>query len=63
MRWRMRRSHHSISWSIVAVGGVLEGAAHQEALHLHREEGLEDAGGIEVEAVGEGRGGGGAEDL
>ena len=38
-----------MSWSIVCGCGVLEGAAHEEALHLHGEEGLEDGGGIEVE--------------
>ena len=62
MRWRMRRSHHSISWSSF-VAGCFEGSAHEEALHLHGEEGLEDGGGIEVKAGGEGVGGGGAEDL
>ena len=34
--------------------------AHGEALHLHREEGLEDGGWVEVEHVGEGVGGCGA---
>ena len=43
--------------------GMLEGAAHGEALHLHGEEGLEDGGGIESEAIGEGAGGDGAGDL
>ena len=44
MRWRMRRSHHSISWG--ALGGwVLEDAPEEEALHLHLEEGLVDVGG------------------
>ena len=62
MRWRMRRSHHSMSWSSVGCG-VFEGAAHQEALHLHGEEGLEDGGGVEAEAGCESDGGGGAEDL
>ncbi len=46
-----------------SVAGVFEGAAHEEALHLHGEEGLEDGGWVEVEAVGEGVGCGGAEDL
>ena len=42
---------------------VFEGAAHEEALHLHGEEGLEDGGWVEVEGGGEGVGGGGAENL
>ena len=29
-------------------GWVLEDASHEEALHLHGEEGLEDFGGVEV---------------
>ena len=44
-------------------GWVFEGASHEEALHLHGEEGLEDGGGVEVEGAGEGVGRGGAEDL
>ncbi len=49
---------------IVIVGcGVFEGSAHEEALHLHGEEGLEDGGGIKGEAVGEGFRGGWSEDL
>ena len=47
----------------VSVCWVFEGAAHEEALHLHGEEGLEDGGWVEVQRLGEGVGGGGAEDL
>ena len=61
MRCRMRRSHHSISWS--SRWRVLEDAAHQEALHLHGEEGLKDSPGIKVQALGEGIGSGGAQNL
>ena len=49
------------------VGGggwwVFEGAAEGEALQLHGEEGLEDAGGRDVGEGGEMGGGGGAEEL
>ncbi len=49
---------------IIRIGcGVLEGSSHEEALHLHGEEGLEDAGWIEVETSSEGGGGGGAQNL
>ncbi len=49
---------------IVIVGyGVFEGSAHEEALHLHGEEGLEDGGRVKGQAVGEGFCGGGSEDL
>jgi hypothetical protein len=34
--------------------GVFEGSAHEKALHLYGEEGLEDSGGIESQAGGEG---------
>jgi len=43
--------------------GIFEGAAEGEALHLHGEEGLMEGGWVEVEALGESGGGGGAEYL
>ncbi len=37
---------------IVSGRGLLEGSAHEEALHLHGKKNLKDRGGGEVEMVG-----------
>ncbi len=42
---------------------MLEGSAHEYALHLHGEKGLKDGGWIEAEHPREAVGGDGAEDL
>ena len=55
-----------MSWSSdLRRAGCLEDAAHEEALHLHGEEGLEDGGWVRGPETfcGEGGGGGGAENL
>ena len=44
-------------------GWVFEDSSHEEALHLHGEEGLEDGGWVEAERAGEAVGGGRAKDL
>jgi len=39
---------------------AFEASAHEETLHLHGEEGLEEFGWVEVQTLGEGLRGGGA---
>ncbi len=52
-------------FDLMVVGrcGLLKSSAHEEALHLHGKEGLEDCGGVETEFGGKGCGGRGTEDL
>jgi hypothetical protein len=43
-----------LDFVIFSRGRIFEGSAHEEALHLHGQESLEDCVGVEGQATGEG---------